>query len=124
MNRLSFDARKAADHFLAGIFDSGNANAVCASRFAFGCRGLPCCGTFGGRFLSVTFVEAIHAPCRVHKLLFSCEERVAGRADFYVQIAFLSRASLKRLAAGAGDRYFIVFGVNSSFHYLFSRSTP
>ena len=75
-----------------------------------------CRGRGLGGFLAVTLVEAIDASCGIDELLFTREERVASRTDFDVQVTFLGRASLKSLAARAGDCYINVFGVNSWFH--------
>ena len=76
-----------------------------------------CSGSFFGCwFLTVTFVKAIDASSGIDELLFSGKERVAGRTDFYVQVTFLGRARLERLAASAGNSYFSVFGVYSWFH--------
>ena len=76
-----------------------------------------CSGSrFGCGFLTVTLVEAIDASCGIDQLLFAGKERVAGRTDFDVQVTFAGRASLERLAARAGNGYFVVFGMNSWFH--------
>ena len=76
-----------------------------------------CSGScFGSRFLTVTLIKAIDASCGVDQLLFAGKERVAGRTDFDVQVTFAGRASLERLAARAGNGYFVVFGMNSWFH--------
>ena len=82
------------------------------------------CGSrgFGGLFLAIALVEAIDASRGIDQLLFAGEERVACRTDFDVQIAFLGRASLKRLAASAGNGNIDVFGVNSWFHLILRHS--
>lgn len=79
-------------------------------------------GAVGGRFLAVTFVKAIDASCGIDQLLLTREERMAGRTDFDVQVALAGRAGLERLAAGAANGYFVIFGVNSWFHYSSSLS--
>src|ERR1044071_8058767 len=74
----------------------------------------------GGRlfgFPAVTLVEAIHATRGIDQLLLAGKERVAGGTDFHVQVALFRRPRLERLAAGAGNGYINVFGVNSWFHY-------
>ena len=70
----------------------------------------------GCGFLTVTLVEAIDASSGIDELLFSGKERMASRADFYVQVTFLGRARLERLATSAGNGYFGVLGVYSWFH--------
>ena len=77
------------------------------------------CGScaFGGRFLAIALVEAIDASGGIDQLLFTSKERVASRANFDVQIAFLSGAGLEGLAASAGNGYLDVFWVNSWFHF-------
>ena len=78
------------------------------------------CGScaFGSGFLAIAFVEAIDASRGIDQLLFAGKEGVASRANFDVQVAFLGRARLKRLAASAGNIYFDVFWVNSWFHLV------
>ena len=73
-------------------------------------------GAFGCGLLAITFVEAIDAPCGIDQLLLTREERVAGRTDFDVQVALAGGAGLERLAAGAANSDFVIFGVNSWFH--------
>ena len=75
-----------------------------------------CRGRGLGGFLAVTLVEAIDASSGIDELLFTCEEGVASRTNFDVQITLLGGASLECFAARAGDGYFDVFGVNSWFH--------
>jgi len=71
-----------------------------------------------GFLLAVTPVEAIYAAGRVDQLLLAGKERMAGRANFNVQIAFARRARFESLATGAGYRYFFIFRVNSRFHFF------
>ena len=78
-----------------------------------------CWGSSFGRFLAITLVKAIDASCGIDQLLFSGKERVAGRANFDVQIALLGRAGLESFATSTANGYFDVFGVNSWFHYFF-----
>jgi hypothetical protein len=85
-------------------------------RKPIGSAGLFCSGRAFG-FSAVTLVEAIHAPRGIDQLLLAGKERVAGGTDLHVQVALLGRARLERLAAGAGNGYINVFGVNSWFHY-------
>lgn len=69
-----------------------------------------------GGFLAVTLVEAIDASCGIDELLFARKERMASRTNFDVQVTFARRARFERLAARAGDVYFVIFGMNSWFH--------
>ena len=78
------------------------------------------CGgcALGGWFLAIALIEAIDSPGSIDQLLLAGKERVASRANFDVQVAFLGRAGLERLAASAGNIYFDVFWVNSWFHLV------
>ena len=73
---------------------------------------------FGSGFLAVTLVEAIDASCGIDQLLLTRKEWMASRTDFDVQVTFLRRAGLERLAASAGDGNFDVFWMNSWFHLV------
>ena len=75
-----------------------------------------CSGSAFGGLSAVTFVEAIDAACGINQLLLAGKERVAGRTDFDVQIAFFGRAGFERLTARAANSYFVIFGMNSWFH--------
>src|SRR2546430_16511514 len=44
---------------------------------------------------------------------------MAIRADFYVDVALVSRARSKAVAAGAHDADFVISGMNSWFHVCF-----
>lgn len=90
---------------------------VSASR-SFSCRSLLRWSSFRRFLLTITPIEAIHAAGRVNQLLLAGKKRMAGRADFNVEIAFARRTRLKRLATGAGHGYFFIFRVNSGFHFL------
>ena len=70
---------------------------------------------------TIALVEAIYAAGGVNELLFTGKERMASRADFYVQLAFFRRASLKCFSARTGNANFGVFRMDSRFHYFFSR---
>ena len=80
------------------------------------------CCRFGSGFLSIALVEAIDASGGIDQLLFAGEERMAGRANFDVQIAFLGRARFEGLAASAANGNFDVFWVNSWFHLILRHS--
>ena len=70
------------------------------------------------RLFAIAFVEAIDSSSGVDQFLLTCEERMTGGADFHVDVGFLSRSCLKRLAASASHGNFGIFGVNSWFHLL------
>src|SRR5438128_9106345 len=74
---------------------------------------------FGGFRLGVFSAESLHAAGGIHKLLFAGKEWMAIRADFYVDVALVRRASGKAVAAGAHDADFVISGMNSWFHVCF-----
>ena len=51
--------------------------------------------------LGVLPAEALHASSRIHQPLLAGKERVANRADFYVNVALVGRTGLKVVSAGA-----------------------
>ena len=79
---------------------------------------------FGGRgfrgLLSVPPVETIDAARGIDQLLLAGKERMAGRTNFHVQIVFARGTCLKGLAAGAGNCDFLIFRMNSRFHFASS----
>src|SRR6266576_1717702 len=68
-------------------------------------------GCFG-----ILAAEALHAAGGVHQLLLAREERMAIRADFYADIALMSRPGHKGIPAGAMHTDFVIRRVNSCFH--------
>src|SRR5437764_12121535 len=74
--------------------------------------------SFGRGLLAIAPVKSIHASRGINQFLLTGEERMAGRANFDVQITFKGGTRLKNLAAGASHRYFVVFRMNSRFHSL------
>jgi len=66
--------------------------------------------------LRVLPAEALDAASGIHKLLLAGEERMAGRADFYVDIALMGRTGRKAAAAGAHNAHFVVIGMNCCLH--------
>src|SRR2546421_8296204 len=70
-----------------------------------------------GGSLAIAPIESIHASRGVYQLLLAGKERVARRTNFHVQIALLRRTRLKSLAARAGDCDFVIFRMNSGFHF-------
>src|SRR6266704_2983823 len=79
-----------------------------------------CGGLLGGlrrRLLPRVFLaEFLHAARRIDDLLLARVERVAGRADFHVQILAQGRAGLERFSAAADDLDFLVIGMDFDFH--------
>ena len=67
--------------------------------------------------LAVALVEAVYASGSVHKLLLARKERVALGADFHLQVILARGAGLKLVAAGAVYVDFVVFGMDSLFHF-------
>src|SRR3569623_1476884 len=66
---------------------------------------------------AVTLAEFLDAAGSVDDLLQTGIERMAGRADFDVQLVLALRgAGDERAAAGAGDGDFFVIGVNAGYH--------
>ncbi len=68
------------------------------------------------RLLGVALAELLNAAGGVEDLLLAGVERVAGRADFDVQVASERRARLEAVPAAAGDGDFVVLGVDFVFH--------
>jgi hypothetical protein len=75
------------------------------------------CG-FRGLFFGVPPVKSIDAARSVDQLLLTGKERMAGRTNLHVQIVFAGGTGLKGLAAGAGNCDFLIFRMNSGFHFL------
>src|SRR5467141_3832397 len=77
-------------------------------------------GLLGGlrrRLLPRVFLaEFLHAARRIDDLLLARVERVAGRADFHVQVLAQRRAGLERVSAAADYGDFLVFGMDFGFH--------
>ncbi len=69
-------------------------------------------GALLGLGLRVLAAEALHAASRIDKALLAGEERVAGRADFDVNVALVGRTGLKVVSAGADYAHSVVIGVN------------
>src|SRR5215510_10570227 len=67
------------------------------------------------RLRAELLVEPLDAALGVDQLLPAGEKRMAGGADFKVQLR-LGRARLERIAAGAADLDLFVLGVNPFFH--------
>jgi hypothetical protein len=76
------------------------------------CQAIGLFGALPGVFL----FETIDAAGRIHKLLFAREERVAARADFDADVAFVGGSSFERVSARADHIHLVIGRVNSSFH--------
>ena len=73
---------------------------------------------FGSRLLAITPIETIHATRRVNQFLLARKKRMASRTNLNVQIPFARRARLKSLAASASHSDFLIFRMNSGFHFV------
>src|ERR1700676_4121000 len=70
-----------------------------------------------GRVLLGVFApEALYTTGGVPQLLLAGEERMAVRADFDADVALMSGAGHKSVAARAMHAHFVVCGMNSWFH--------
>ena len=70
---------------------------------------------------TVSLLELIDTSTGINQLLFTREERVTVAADIHFQhLAIFRRAGLKRSAASAGNRYFVIIGMNVRFHIFTS----
>jgi len=76
------------------------------------------CLRFGLRF-GVFAAEALDAARSVDQLLLAGEKRVAVRADFRVDVAFVRGTGSEAVATGTNDANFVVVGVNSLFRHWF-----
>lgn len=65
---------------------------------------------------AVTFVKSVHASRRIYQLLLAGKKRVTLGTYFNMQVTLARRACGERIAAGAGDSYLVILGVNSWFH--------
>jgi hypothetical protein len=70
----------------------------------------------GGLGFRVLAAEALHAACRIQHLLFSGEEGMAIRANFYVDVALMRRARLESVTARAQYAYLVVSGMDGCLH--------
>ena len=68
---------------------------------------------------SVSLVESLDSSCGVHKLLCTCEEWVAGRADFNCEVLCCCLC-LDHVATRAADFLKLVIWVDALFHLVFS----
>lgn len=66
-----------------------------------------------------TLVKLIYTPAAVYQLLLTGKERMTLGANIYTKLAVavsLCRTSRKGLTAGTAHLYFLVIGMDSSFH--------
>ena len=70
-----------------------------------------------GLLHAITLAEFLDAASGVDNLLLAGIERMAGRANFDVQLIFAQRgAGYESVATRAGDSDFFVIGMNAGFH--------
>src|ERR1035438_7645276 len=67
---------------------------------------------FGGVALGIFAAEALDAAGGIHELLLAGKEGMTGGADFDGDVALVSGAGNKGIAAGAMDADFAVVGMN------------
>jgi hypothetical protein len=70
----------------------------------------------GGWHVGVLAAEALHSSGGVQKLLLTGEERVAGGADFHVDIASVCGPGGKGVTAGTMHANFVIIGMDGGFH--------
>src|SRR2546429_5989710 len=73
---------------------------------------------FVSPFLPKTPIKTTPAPRRVNQFLIARKKRMASRTNLNVQIPFARRARLKSLAASASHSDFLIFRMNSGFHFV------
>src|SRR4051794_11765279 len=61
-------------------------------------------------------LEARDASFGIYQLLAASKERVAARANFNAQVAFMRRTCPKCRSASTNHIYFVISGMNSCFH--------
>lgn len=67
-------------------------------------------------FLAVATLELVYLSGRIQNLLLTGIKGMARRAHFNVQVSTEGRAGDERIAAAAGNVYFVVFWVDICFH--------
>ncbi len=96
---------------LPGLDNKAPAAAEASSRL----RSCLLLGSYGCVRLGILAAEALDAACGVDQLLLAGKERVAGGADFDMDVALVGGASGKIVAASALYVYLVVAGVNAFF---------
>src|SRR5204863_1199521 len=74
------------------------------------------CGGLCSGAAPVFAAETLHAAGRIHQLLLAGKERMAARADFYVDVALVGGTGGESTAAGAMHAHFVVRGMNGCLH--------
>jgi hypothetical protein len=75
-------------------------------------------GGFRRLLLAITPVKSVNASRRVNQFLLAGKERMARRADFHMQVVFSRRAGLESVPTSAGNSDFVIFRMNSWFHFF------
>ena len=68
--------------------------------------------------LGVLAAEALDSAGSVQQFLLASKERMASRADFYVDVATMRRARDEGISTGAMHPYFVVVRMNSRLHIV------
>ena len=68
---------------------------------------------------TISLFELIDTSTGINQLLLAREEGMAAAANIYLQnVAFFRRTGLERSSTSASYSYFVIFGMNISFHYF------
>ena len=68
---------------------------------------------------TISLFELIDTSTGINQLLLAREEGMAVAANIYLQnVAFFRRTGFKRSSTSASNSYFVIFGMNISFHYF------
>src|SRR5215471_3732348 len=73
-----------------------------------------------GRLLAVAAIEPINASGRIDQFLLAGKEGMASGANLDVEIFFAGRARFESFAARASYCDFLIFWMNSRFHFSFT----
>ena len=68
---------------------------------------------------TISLFELIDTSTGINQLLLAREERMAIAANIYFEnVAFFRRARLESSSTSASYSYFVIFGMDISFHYF------
>ena len=68
---------------------------------------------------TISLFELIDTSTGINQLLLAREERMAITANIYFEnFTILRRASLESSSTSASNSYFVIFGMDISFHYF------
>ena len=68
---------------------------------------------------TISLFELIDTSTGINQLLLAREEGMAVAANIYLQnVAFFRRTGFERSSTSASNSYFVIFGMNISFHYF------